>query len=208
MPFPAPAKLTRERGDHEREAAMITHLPDLPLPTGSTLDINIRVTQPLNITSFSARQRVTQYVMHQLSTQLVSEHEGICLEDLSVRGLARTKLAKSILDASWGEFRRQMGYKTVWNRKHLAMVDRFYPSSKTCHVCGAVNASLTLADRTWTCVCGILHDRDLNAARNILSEGLKQIPLAAGHAESLNVRGPGIRPLAGAIGDEARIPRV
>jgi putative transposase len=74
--------------------------------------------------------------------------------------------------------------KTVWNRKHLAIVDRFYPSSKTCHVCSAVNAGLTLADRTWSCVCGVLHDRDLNAARNILSEGLKLIPLDAGHAES------------------------
>jgi putative transposase len=146
--------------------------------------------------------------LHKLTAELVGDHEGLCLEDLSVRGLAKTKLAKSILDASWGEFRRQIGYKTVWNRKHLAMLDRFYPSSKTCHACGAVNAGLTLADRSWTCVCGILHDRDLNAARNILFEGLKRIPLAAGHAESLNVRGPGIRPLAEAIGDEARIPRL
>jgi putative transposase len=146
--------------------------------------------------------------LHKLSTQLVGEHEGFCLEDLSVRGLAKTELAKSILDDSWGEFRRQIGYKTVWNRKHLAMVDRFYPSRKTCHVCGAVNAGLTLADRTWTCACGILQDRDLNAARNILSEGLKRIPLAAGRAESGDARGPGIRPLETQSGDKAGIPRL
>jgi putative transposase len=60
--------------------------------------------------------------------------------------MAKTKLAKSILDGSWGEFRRQIKYKPVWNRRHLGIVDRFYPSSKTCHVCGAANAGLTLAD--------------------------------------------------------------
>ena len=141
---------------------------------------------------------------HKFTTQLVGEREGICLEDLSIWGLAKTKLAQSILDGSWGEFRRQIEYKSVWNHRHLEIVDRFYPSSKTCHDCGAVNAGLTLADRTWTCVCTILQDR----AQNLLSEGLKRIPLAAGHAESLDARGPGIRPPVKAIGDESGIPRL
>lgn len=132
--------------------------------------------------------------IHKLTTGLVKKYEGIAIEDLSVKGLARTKLAKSITDASFGEFRRQLEYKTVWNRRHLAVIDRFFPSSKTCHVCGAVNAALTLTDRDWTCICGIHHDRDFNAAINIRSEGLKLIPLAAGHAERLIARGAGVSP--------------
>jgi putative transposase len=120
--------------------------------------------------------------LHKLTTGLVVKYEGICIEDLSVKGLVRTKLAKSMTDASLGEFRRQLEYKTIWNRRHLAVIDRWYPSSKTCHVCGAVNAALALADRSWTCECGAHLDRDLNAARNIRTEGLKI--LAAGNAES------------------------
>jgi putative transposase len=130
--------------------------------------------------------------LHKLTTDLVAKHDGSCIEDLSVKGLVRTKLAKSMTDASFGEFRRQLEYKTTWNRRHLAVIDRWYPSSKTCHVCGAVNAALTLADRSWTCVCGVVQDRDLNAALNIRTEGLKL--LAAGHADNGNARGAGIRP--------------
>ena len=148
--------------------------------------------------------------IHKVTTGLVRKYEGICIEDLSVQGLAKTKLAKSVLDAGLGEFRRQLEYKAIWNRRHLAVVDRWYPSSKTCHACGAVNAALTLADRSWRCgCCGLLHDRDLNAALNIRSEGLQLIPLAARHAERLNARGPAVRlPQLGAAGVEARIPRL
>jgi putative transposase len=145
--------------------------------------------------------------LHKLTTDLVVKYDGICIEDLSVKGLARTKLAKSMLDASFGDFRRQLEYKALWNRRHLAVIDRWYPSSKTCHVCGAVNDALTLADRSWTCVCGVCHDRDLNAALNIRVEGLRL--LAAGHAERQNARGPSVRlPQLGAVGVETRIPRL
>ena len=147
--------------------------------------------------------------LHKLTTRLVREHDGICIEDLSVKGLAKTKLARGILDAGPGEFRRQLEYKTVWNRRHLAVIDRWYPSSKTCHACGAVNDALTLADRSWTCVCGLHHDRDLNAALNIHSEGLKLIPLAAGYAERINARGARVSlSQLEAVGVEARIPRL
>jgi putative transposase len=140
--------------------------------------------------------------LHNLTSGLVCEYEGICIEDLNVKGLAKTKLAKSVLDASFGEFRRQLEYKTVWNRRHLAVIDRWYPSSKTCHACGAINSALTLADRSWTCICGAHLDRDLNAALNIRTEGLKM--LVAGYAESLNARGPDVRlPQLEAIGVEA-----
>jgi putative transposase len=140
--------------------------------------------------------------LHKLTSRLVVKYDGICIEDLSVKGLVRTKLAKSTTDASFGEFRRQLEYKTVWKRRYLAVVDRWYPSSKTCRACGAVNDALTLADRTWTCVCGVCHDRDLNAALNVRSEGLKI--LTAGHAERITARGPDVRlPQVEAVGVEA-----
>jgi putative transposase len=131
--------------------------------------------------------------IHKVTTGLVRKYEGICIEDLSVKGLAKTKLAKSILDASFGEFRRELEYKSIWNRRHLAVIGRWYPSSKTCHQCDAVNDSLTLADRSWTCAgCGVRHDRDKNASLNIRAEGLKI--LAAGHAESKTHAVAGVRP--------------
>ncbi|MGZ3381566.1 MAG: RNA-guided endonuclease TnpB family protein [Isosphaeraceae bacterium] len=75
--------------------------------------------------------------LHKLTTQLVNDNDGICIEDLSLKGLARTKLAKSFTDASMGEFRRQLTYKSEWNRKHLVVIDRFFPSSRLCRGCVA-----------------------------------------------------------------------
>lgn len=143
--------------------------------------------------------------LHKLTTSLVREHNGLCIEDLSLKGMAKTKLAKSVLDAALGEFRRQLEYKSVWNRKHLAVIDRWYPSTKLCRECGTLN-TLTLADRVWTCGCGAEHDRDLNAAQNIRAEGLR-ILVAAGHAETQNACGRGVSPrYLEAVAVEARIP--
>lgn len=130
--------------------------------------------------------------LHKLSTELVGKHDGLCIEDLSVKGLARTKLAKSVTDASWGEFRRQLEYKCLWNRKHLAVIDRWFPSSKMCNACGALNGNLTLSDREWDCDCGAEHKRDFLAACNIRDEGLRM--LAVGQTESQNARGDTVRP--------------
>lgn len=128
--------------------------------------------------------------VHQTTAELVRKFSGLCIETLSVKGMAKTKLAKSVLDVAFGEFRRQLEYKAVWHRKHLAVIDRFFPSSKLCGECGALNTVLTLSDREWTCACGAVHDRDLNAARNIKREGLSLIPtVALGHRETLNARG-------------------
>lgn len=144
--------------------------------------------------------------IHKLTTSVVRNHQGICIEDLSLKGMAKTKLAKSVLDAALGEFRRQLAYKTVWNRKHLVVIDRFFPSSKLHMACGALNGALTLADRVWTCACGETVDRDLNAAQNIRAEGLRMME-TAGHADSLNACGRSVRPLhLGAVAVEARIP--
>ncbi len=129
--------------------------------------------------------------LHKLTTDLVLNHDGLCIEDLSLKGMARTKLAKSVMDASMGEFRRQLEYKCLWNRKHLAIIDRWFPSSRSHGVCGEINGQLRLSDRTWTCGCGDVIDRDLNAAVNIRDEGIRI--LAAGHADKSNARGARVR---------------
>ena len=146
--------------------------------------------------------------VHKFTTTLVRNYDAICIEDLNVKGLARTKLAKSVLDAAHGETRRQLEYKTLWNRVHLSKVDRFYPSSQIHNACGHRNRELQLSDRVWLCACGDVVDRDHNASLNLRDEGIR-ILVAAGHAETLNDRGPDVRlPLVEAIGVEARIPRL
>jgi putative transposase len=134
-------------------------------------------------------------------------HQAVCIEDLNERGLARTKLAKSVHDASMCMVRRQLQYKGQWYGVHVVVVDRFYPSTQLCHVCGFRNQALTLHDRTWTCPrCGTDHDRDLNAAINVKNEGLRV--LAVGHTESRNACGGVVRPPTVACPCEARIPRL
>jgi len=145
--------------------------------------------------------------LHKLTTSLIKNHEAVCIEDLSVRGLARTKLAKSVLDASLGTLRWQLAYKGRWYGAHVVVVDRFYPSTQLCHDCGHKNDGLSQADRAWVCPhCRVRHDRDLNAALNIRDEGLRL--LAAGHAESRNACGGTVRPPMVARPVEARIPRL
>lgn len=125
--------------------------------------------------------------LHKMTTKLVRENDVICMENLSVKNLVKNrKLAKSIMDASWGEVRRQLAYKTVWYGKELVIVDKFFPSSQICHCCGAKNpATKDLGIRYWVCPnCRAAHDRDINAAENILTEGLGKIGLPAQRAIS------------------------
>ena len=132
--------------------------------------------------------------LHKLTTGLVQKYDGLCIEDLNLKGMAKTKLSLSVLDAALGEFRRQLEYKSIWYRKHLAVIDRYFPSSRLCRECGTINTALTLSERVWTCECGAVHDRDLNAAQNIRAEGIRKIPVAVGHTETLNAWGEGVRP--------------
>lgn len=135
--------------------------------------------------------------LHKLSTDLIRHSDLVSIEDLNVRGLAKTKLAKSVLDAGWGMFRSMLTYKTDRANTHLIVIGRFFPSSKTCGACGLINADLTLSDREWTCPCGVHHDRDLNAAHNIDREGFRLFEqlVAAGCAETQNACGDSVSPI-------------
>ena len=117
--------------------------------------------------------------LHQITSKLVNENQVICIEDLNVKGMmSNHKLSKSIQDLSLYEFRRQLEYKCRWYGRQLIIIDRFYPSSKTCHNCGYIYKDLKLNEREWICPhCGKVIDRDYNASLNILDEGLKQINL-------------------------------
>ncbi|MFF0095347.1 RNA-guided endonuclease InsQ/TnpB family protein [Streptomyces canus] len=111
--------------------------------------------------------------LHKLSTQLVRENQTVVIEDLSVRNLLKNgMLARAISDASWTQLRSMLEYKCAWYGRELVVVDRFFPSSKLCGNCGTVRGKLPLNAREWTCDCGAVHDRDVNAARNILAAGL------------------------------------
>ena len=123
---------------------------------------------------------------HQMSTAIIRENQAVFVEDLNVKGLGRTRLAKSVHDAGWGQFVAMLEYKAARYGRTFARINRFAPTSQVCSACGALDGPKPLHVRSWTCKeCGTVHDRDVNAARNIL---------AAGRAERLNACGGDVRP--------------
>jgi len=129
--------------------------------------------------------------LHKISTDIVLNHSRICIEDLNVAGMIKNrKLSRHIMDQSFSEFRRQLGYKSNWYKSELIVVDRFFPSSKMCHACHEINDALTLSDRYWTCDhCGVPHDRDLNAAINL--EKYKNNTASSAEINACGEEGPG-----------------
>ncbi|WP_406212234.1 RNA-guided endonuclease InsQ/TnpB family protein [Streptomyces canus] len=122
--------------------------------------------------------------LHKLSTRLVRENQTVVIEDLTVRNLLKNgTLARAISDAAWTELHSMLECKCAWYGRELVVIDRFFPSSKLCGNCGTVRGKLPLNVREWTCACGAVHDRDVNAARNILAAGL-----------AASVCGDGVRP--------------
>ena len=124
-------------------------------------------------------------VLHQLTTRLVRENQTLVIEDLTVRTMVKNRsLARAISDAAWSQFRSMLEYKADWYGREVIAVDRFFPSSKLCSHCGTLRLEMPLHVRTWTCdSCGTAHDRDVNAAKNLLAAGL-----------AVSVCGAGVRP--------------
>ncbi|MES9537081.1 RNA-guided endonuclease TnpB family protein [Actinomadura sp. NPDC000600] len=124
---------------------------------------------------------------HKLSTAIIRDNQAVYVEDLCVTGLGRTRLAKSVHDAGWASFTAMLEYKAARYGRTFGRVDRFFPSTRMCSACGRINDKIALNVLAWDCPCGAAHDRDVNAALNIL---------AAGRAESRNDRGARVRPPA------------
>lgn len=111
--------------------------------------------------------------LHKLSTQIINENQVICVETLSIKEMMKTRhIARLVGSLGLNQFLNMLRYKSEWNERDFIQIDRWFPSSKTCFECGTVNGELTLKDRHWKCACGAGIDRDVNAAKNILKEGL------------------------------------
>ncbi|MFD7406959.1 RNA-guided endonuclease InsQ/TnpB family protein [Streptomyces sp. NPDC059866] len=122
--------------------------------------------------------------LHKLTTRLVRDNQTLVIEDLTVRSMVKNRsLARAISDAAWAEFRSMLEYKAAWYGREVIAVDRFFPSSKLCSACGTMQGQMPLNVRSWTCNCGTVHDRDVNAAKNLLAAGL-----------AVSVCGAGVRP--------------
>ena len=142
--------------------------------------------------------------IHQLTTRLVRDHEVIGIEDLAIENMVcNRRLARRIADASWAEIRRQLAYKTQQTGAELIVADRWFASSKTCSGCGAAKAKLALSERSYVCMeCGIVLDRDVNAAINLAALAVDRAQLVREQPEGTGVR----RPLAHAVGPPREEP--
>jgi putative transposase len=131
--------------------------------------------------------------LHKASSSLVRDHDVIVVEDLAVKNMVRNhRLAKAIADCGWGAFRRMLEYKAARNGRRVIVIDQWYPSSKTCSACGYLLAALSLGTRAWQCPsCGTRHDRDINAAQNILAAGRAVAGDTPGHACGAGIRHSG-----------------
>jgi transposase, IS605 OrfB family, central region len=113
--------------------------------------------------------------LHKLSKAIIDDNQVVVVEDINIKGLLGSNLAKSISDSSWSKFLSYLKYKAELYGRTFIQVDRFFPSSKLCHYCGYKKEGLTLHERTWTYpICGTYHDRDINASINLYKVGMEQ----------------------------------
>ncbi|MGP4046248.1 RNA-guided endonuclease InsQ/TnpB family protein [Streptomyces sp. 2A115] len=132
-------------------------------------------------------------MLHKLTTGLVRDNQTLVIEDLTVRTMVKNRtLARAMSDAGWGEFRCMLEYKAAWYGRQVIVVDRFFPSSRLCSVCGSLQDKMPLSVRRWVCGCGAVHDRDVNAANNLLAAGL-----------AVSVCGAGVRPQRSSPGGQS-----
>ncbi len=179
---PLPEGAERHERSHRRRRVKAQRALSRKLP-GSANHAKARL-RPARVHAHVADRRRDH--LHKLTTRLVRENQAVVIEDLNVGGMVRNhRLARAIADAAWRETRSTLEYKCAWYGRELIVVDRWFPSSKRCSSCGAVRQDMPLDVRKWTCGCGAEHDRDVNAARNILAVGL---------AERRNACGADIRP--------------
>ncbi|MFD8777242.1 RNA-guided endonuclease InsQ/TnpB family protein [Streptomyces sp. NPDC059916] len=131
--------------------------------------------------------------LHKITTRLVRENQTLVIEDLTVRNMVKNrKLARAISDAAWSQFRSMLEYKAAWYGREVIAIDRWFPSSKLCSSCGALADEMPLSVRTWTCECGTTHDRDVNAAKNLLAAG-----------QAVTACGAGVRPQRSSPGGQS-----
>ena len=164
-------KITNPRHEHRERVALARAQRNLARKAkGSNNRAKARVKVARVYARIADRRRD---LLHKLTTRLVRENQTIVIEDLAVRNMVRNRsLSRAISDASWSEFRSMLHYKAEWYGRTVVAVDRWYPSSKTCSHCGHLLDALPLGVREWACPgCGEVHDRDVNAARNILAAG-------------------------------------
>ena len=142
--------------------------------------------------------------LHKLTSNLIKQYDYICIEDLDNKNMkskrlrigeyrkTRSSLNRNLSDVSFGMFKQLLTYKANWNNKQLIKVNKYYPSSKLCHICGYKKTDLTLNDRVWTCpICNTTHNRDYNASINILNEGLKSLSLGTNdYTDGANILSP------------------
>jgi putative transposase len=140
---------------------------------------------------------------------MVRDHDLICLEDLAVKNMVRNrKLSRAISDCGWGTFREMLGFKAARAGRRVIVIDRWFPSSKLCSACGYLLAELGLKVRMWQCPsCGTRHDRDINAAKNILAAGLAVAGGDPGYACGADIRHPGSPGCSRSVKQEPRPAR-
>jgi putative transposase len=179
-----------ERADRERLAKAMRDL------ARKTKGSNNRAKSRIKVARVHARiaDRRRDF-LHKLTTRLVRENQTVVIEDLTVRNmLGNHKLARAISDASWSELRSMLEYKADWYGREVIAVDRWFPSSKLCSACQVMRDKVPLNVREWTCDCGTTHDRDVNAARNILAAGL-----------AVTACGDGVRPQRSTPGGQSSV---